>query len=243
MRLPADRDYVILGAGGHAKVLAETVRAARGRIRGMTSPSVVDAGRSVLGHPVLGDDRVVDAMRPEEVYLVNGLGSTGDTGRRKLLWDTFRRRGFVFPAIVHPRASVAASARLADGCQILAGAVIQADVAVSQNVVVYTTASIDHECRLGVHSFVAPGAIVCGDVVVGERAHVGPGATIVVAGTGKGSPTDVRPDDIVYKELHIVGALGVEQRFLTRFPRLLLGLFEDSCSSGGDQFDHLSELW
>ncbi len=174
-----DRAYVVLGAGGHAKVMVETLRSSGCRILGLLSADPRQTGKEILGCPVLGDDRVLDDMQPAEIYLVNGLGSVGDTAPRQELWEKFRPRAFQFPAVVHAGATVSPSARLGAASQVLAGAVLQAEVEIGTNAVVYTSASIDHECEIGAHSFIAPGAVLCGSVVVGQCAHIGPGSTIL----------------------------------------------------------------
>jgi acetyltransferase-like isoleucine patch superfamily enzyme len=45
--------------------------------------------------------------------------------------------------------------------------------------VVNSAASVDHDCWIGAHAFIAPGAVLCGGVHVGAGALIGAGAVIV----------------------------------------------------------------
>lgn len=65
------------------------------------------------------------------------------------------------------------------GVQILNGAIIMPGVSICENVLINTGAQIDHNCVIGAHSVISPGAILCGDVTLGECCSVGAGAIIL----------------------------------------------------------------
>ncbi len=171
---------IILGAGGHAKVLLSLAQAAGHTVRGICDPGL--AAKAVVewrGIPVLGGDDVLDEINPENVSLVNGIGQlVGNDGRRHL-FDRLRMKGFSFPQLVHPTAWVASTAQLREGAQIMAGVIIQPDCYIGENSIINTRASIDHDCRIGAHVHVAPGATLCGGVVVENYGFVGSGATVI----------------------------------------------------------------
>lgn len=81
--------------------------------------------------------------------------------------------------LVHPRAWVAATADLAEGCQILAMSAISEETRLGPHCIVNTGASIDHECRLGAGVHVMPGAVLAGMVEVGDFATIGSNATVL----------------------------------------------------------------
>lgn len=80
---------------------------------------------------------------------------------------------------VHPRAWVADSARLGDGCQIMAMAAISEEAVLGRQCLVNTNASVDHECVLGDGAHVMPGATLAGRVTVGDFATIGSNATVL----------------------------------------------------------------
>lgn len=175
-RLP----LLLLGAGGHAKVLLALLTALGQQVSGICDPVLArQNAKEWRGVPVLGDDDALAAVDPTSVGLVNGIGQTvGGTARRQL-HERFKAMGFHFPSLVHPAAWVAAEARLADGVQVMAGAVVQPDCEISENVIINTCAGIDHDVLIGAHAHIAPGASVCGGAIVGAGAFVAAGATVI----------------------------------------------------------------
>lgn len=167
---------VLCGAGGHAKVLLEALRAAGREVLGACVPDPTGWRLATL---CLGDDAWLRQQTPGRFELVNGVGSTGDPRRRIAVFDGFKAFGFSFARVVHPGAIVASDAVLAEGVQVMAGAVIQPGCHLGENALVNTRSSLDHDGNLGAHVHLAPGAIICGGVTVGARSHVGPGATLV----------------------------------------------------------------
>lgn len=174
------KPLVILGAGGHAKVLLSLVTSAGFDVLGVCDPVLADQiGGRWRGVPILGGDAALDAMDPEAIELVNGIGQlVGGTGRIKI-FQRLKVQGYRFPVLVHPSAWVDATADLHEGVQVLAGAIIQADVVVGANSIINTRAGIDHDCCLGEDVHVAPGATLCGDVRVHNRAFIASGATVI----------------------------------------------------------------
>lgn len=175
----AGAPLIVLGAGGHAKVLIDALRLAGRRILFTVDADPARHGGSVAGVSVRGGDDVVLAHAPETVLLVHGLGSTRQCEDRRRLFERMKQRGYRFASVVHPSAVVSPSASLGEGVQVLAGAVVQPGAALEDDVIVNTNASVDHDCQVGRHSHVGPGACLGGGVRVGERTHVGAGATVI----------------------------------------------------------------
>ena len=181
--------FVIVGAGGHASVVAASLRAMSAPIRGMTDRDRSRTGSTAIGVPILGDDGVLERLGPDAVHLANGIGvqprSGGSdppdpgTAHRRLIFIRLTATAFYFPPIVHPSAVIADAAEIANGAQIMAGAVIQPRTVVGENAVVNSSASIDHDCRIEAHAFIAPGVVLCGDVSVGAGTFIGAGAVIL----------------------------------------------------------------
>lgn len=168
---------IVLGTGGHARVVVDALRSAGATILGVVAP-LTDA-HSIPGLDHLGDDDAVVQFTPDSVLLANGVGSVAPPLQRRALFELFKRRGYQFVTIRHPFSSVARDARLDEGAQIMAGAVVQTGADVGANVIINTRASIDHECRIGDHCHIAPGATLSGSVHIGIGVHVGTGATII----------------------------------------------------------------
>lgn len=170
---------IVLGAGGHGKVLVDALQLAGATILGLTDARPDLHGSAVLGAPVLGGDEVIARHGTNDVLLVNGIGTTRAEAARRLQYERFSRQGYRFATVVHPSAIVARDVVLEEGAQVLAGAVVQTGSRIGCNAIVNTRASVDHDCIVGAHAHVAPGATLSGAVVVGEGAHVGTGAAVI----------------------------------------------------------------
>lgn len=197
----------ILGGGGHAKVLIEALLAGCVKIAGIVDPDPSLAGRSLLGVMVLGGDDVVLRHAPDEIRLVNGLGSIALPKERKDLFERYAALGFSFATVVHPSAVVASDVELAEGVQVMAGAVIQPGSRLGRNAIVNTRSSVDHDCRIGDHVHLAPGVTLSGAVTVGDAAHIGTGAT-VIQGVTIGGGALIAAGAVVIKDIP-AGAVAV----------------------------------
>jgi UDP-perosamine 4-acetyltransferase len=170
---------LILGAGGHAKVLIDALQTQGRAILGCTDLDPAKRGSTVNAVQILGGDEYVLTLEPRGTLLVNGVGSVNLPDVRRAVFERFKAAGFTFATVVHPRATVSAQAILEEGAQVMAGAVVQTNAVIGANTIVNTGAVIDHDCRIGAHCHVAPGCSLSGTVSVGESSHVGTGAVIV----------------------------------------------------------------
>ena len=189
---------VVIGAGGHAKVLIETLQQQGAELVVLTDAAPERRGRQVLGWPVSGGDELVLAQDPARVRLVNALGSVnrGTLERRRAAYERFTARGFRFAQVVHGAAVVSSHAHLDEGAQVMAGAVIQPGVRIGENCIVNTSASVDHDCTIGAHCHIAPGVRLSGRVELGDQVHVGTGA-VVVQGVRIGAGTVIGAGAVV----------------------------------------------
>lgn len=180
------RPVIVLGAGGHAKVLIDALQARSIPIRGILDNDPAKQGEEILGILVLGTDEKLKEWTPKEVVLVNGLGSTESLLPRAALHERMRAEGYVFLSVIHPSAVVSPHARLGEGVQIMAGAVVQAGARLGDGCIVNTGALVDHDCALDEHVHVAPGAVLSGGVTIGSNTHIGT-STAVIQGICIGS--------------------------------------------------------
>ncbi|GLO80043.1 acetyltransferase [Sulfitobacter pontiacus] len=190
---------VLLGAGGHARSLLGLLTARGLCAAGCIAPTA-PAEVWPKDCPWLGDDAALDALDSDRVALVNGVGSVGSTALRRKVFDAARARGFTFPAVVHPSVIRAEDVTLADGAQVLAGAILQAGVTVGENALLNTGCIVDHECQIGAHAHLAPGVTLSGGVTIGSSVHVGTSA-VVIQGICIGNGAIVGAGAVVTKDV------------------------------------------
>jgi len=203
---------VILGAGGHARVLLETLRVLGVPVVGFVAPS---AEGSRLGDvPWLGSDTALSVL-DDGVEVVNGVGSAGSAERRAAAHATGKAAGLRFRTVVHPSAVVDGSAELGAGSQILAGSLVGVAARIGADVIVNSGAIVEHDCVVGAHSHVAPGAVLAGDVAVGESTHIGLGSR-VIQGVTIGSACVIGAGAVVLHDIPDgTTAVGVPARILS----------------------------
>lgn len=175
MNLPV----IILGAGGHAKVLIEALLASSAVIKGIVDSNPTLVGSRLLGVPVLGGDDVVDEFTPSQIRLVNGVGSIGLPLKRQQVFEKLKAMGYDFATVIHPSAVIASDVVLSEGAQLMAGAVIQPGTHIGCNTIINTRASVDHDCIIGDHVHISPGVTLSGGVSVETGSHIGTGATVI----------------------------------------------------------------
>jgi len=191
---------LLLGAGGHAKVILETIRISGGIVSGVIERGDHARDQDFSGVPVLGGDDIVMTYSPDLVLLVNGVGGIGVNPVRKQLFEYFSGRGYQFARVVHPFTWVASDVQLGAGVQVMAGAVLQPGCVVGENSIINTRSSIDHDCVIGQHVHIAPGVTLSGGVRIGTGSHIGTGATII-QGISVGSDALVAAGAVITKDV------------------------------------------
>jgi len=211
--LPA---VILIGGGGHARILADSLRLGGRHVLGFTAPQIEP--ELAPGISWLGDDSALSDQDPAAVELANGLGSTGSTCARRQLFAAWCQRGFRFANICHPSAAVSElDVVLGEGCQLLAGSVVGPGVRLAANVLINSRAVVEHDCEIASHSHVATGAVLCGTCRVGEGVHIGAGACII-QGITIGSGAIIAAGSVVTRDVEpltlIAGVPAVHKRAL-----------------------------
>lgn len=181
-------------------MLIGAIRSAQAfRIRGILDKKL-KRGVSVLGFPVLGNDDLL--MQPEnrDYLLVLGIGSVRAGYVRKEIYERYRGLGYEFPVIRHASTLMDPGVEIEDGCQIMAGVVVQTDAHIGANCILNTACIVEHDCLIAAHGHVGPGAVLGGGVTVGEGSLVGLGAR-VLPGIKIGRGTTIGAGAVVIRDV------------------------------------------
>ncbi|MFZ5445975.1 MAG: acetyltransferase [Myxococcota bacterium] len=201
---------LVFGAGGHGRVVAETVLALGLRVDGFIDDGV-PAGTVVLGLPVLGGSSWLKDQPPRVVAL--GLG---DNRRREEVGCQLEEEGHTLGTFVHPTAWISMTSKLGAGTVAMARVVVNAEARVGRGVILNTGCIVEHECDVGDFAHLSPSATLGGRAVVGRRTHVGIGATLLHLAR-VGDDCVVGGGAVVLKELAAgLTAVGVPARPLAR---------------------------
>jgi acetyltransferase EpsM len=171
--------FLIWGASGHGKVVADLVRSLDHEVIGYFDRDAARVGTAAdrVGTRVLATEAqaLQDATLPfGATAIALGIGANGARARAFA-----RLGGWPVPALAHPCASVSASASIGRGTIVLAGAIVNADALVHDAVIVNSGAIVEHDCVVGTAAHISPNAVLAGGVHVGAETWVGAMAVVI----------------------------------------------------------------
>lgn len=167
----AHNAVIVIGAGGHARPVLEALR-----LLGIPVAALLDEAPSrppVLGQAVNGGLDLLGAIPAAGAVIAIGHNAT-----RLRLAEVARAAGLALPTLVHPAALVSAHARLGEGVQVMARAVIGPEASLGALCLINTGAIVEHECVLAAGVHLGPGTVLCGGVLIGALSLIGAGVTV-----------------------------------------------------------------
>lgn len=191
---------ILIGAGGHAKVVYDTLRCVNPTI----SVDVRDDNPALTGRRFF-ECFIATPSVPEVVISRHAHVAIGNNAVRKRLCDRLREKGYSLLTVIHPSASISSCAQISEGVFVAAHAVIGPNAVVGAGAIINHSAVVDHDCIIGGWAHMGPNATLGGSVEVGDGALIGAGAILlpgvkvgVRATVGAGAVvTRVVPDDAV----------------------------------------------
>jgi sugar O-acyltransferase (sialic acid O-acetyltransferase NeuD family) len=204
-------DVVIIGAGGHASVIFDSLTSGDGdrRVVGFVD---VDASKhgQMLGVPVVGN---FDTFRTADVrHFAMGIGNNGARGRE---FTRLRASGLEPVTVIHRSAVISRLARVGVGTVAMANVVVNNGADIGEDVILNTGCSIDHHCVVGPHAHIAPGAVLAGAVTVGDYTLIGAGA-VVIPGVRIGSRCTIAAGAAITRDVPdgtlVAGVPGIVKR-------------------------------
>ncbi len=185
-------DLLIVGAGGHGRVVAETAELT-GRWENIVFLDDRMDTDTVLGHKIIGKlneyERFTNKCKDAIVCI-------GDNEKRLDLIEKLLKVGYKVPVIIHPKASVSKYSNIGEGSVILAGAVVNTGVSIGRGCIININSCVDHDCIIedGVH--IVSGAIIRSMARIGRLSTIRAGAC-VKAGTVLNANTIICQGEVV----------------------------------------------
>lgn len=160
---------VIIGAGGHGKVVADIALK-----NGYTDICFVDdrISGSVMMFPVVGTSTDIERLNDGKTDFVVAIG---DNGTRKKIAEQYAVN---WVSLIHTSAQIAFNATIGKGTVVMANAVINACARVGIHCIVNTGAIVEHDNTIGDYVHLSPSVALGGTVRVGALTHIGIGATV-----------------------------------------------------------------
>lgn len=170
---------ILLGGGGHASVVAEILLSQGREIIAVVSPEPIAERAVFKGIKRLTSDGDVACFSASDVKLVNGVGMMPGSVMRQKINEHFLAQGYQFDTVISPDAVVSPYAIIEQGCQVFAGAIVQTGATIGAHSIINSKALVEHDCVLGEHNHVAPGATLCGQVTTKRNVFIGAGAIVI----------------------------------------------------------------
>jgi UDP-perosamine 4-acetyltransferase len=171
---------ILIGAGGHCKVVLDAIRLAKKyKVIGI-SDIKAKIGQKILGIPVIcTDSQLRNYYKKGNKNCFITVGAINDFKIRMDLFNKIKKIGFAFPNIIHPNSTVSNFTQLGEGNYIACAAIINAGTSIGNNCIINTGSVIEHDCQVGDFVNIAPGTIINGGVKIGRGTQIGSGSVVV----------------------------------------------------------------
>lgn len=165
------KDVIIIGAGGHAKVIADIIYKSGDNLIGFLDDNLANKGKEIyLGKKVLGTTK--DIKNYNKNYFIIGIGN--NSIRKKIN----NENNLKLYSAIHPSAIIAEDVKIGTGSVIMAGVVINPGTVIGKNCIINTSSSLDHDNLLEDYVHISPGAHLAGTVSVKEGTWICTGAIV-----------------------------------------------------------------
>lgn len=170
------KKLLLIGGGGHCSSVLSSVLA----LSKYEEVGIVDfTDDPVMGVSVVGRDEDLSTLKISgwtDAFVT--VGSIGNTGLRRRLYQMIKELGFTVPSIVDPSAILAQNVKIREGCFVGKGVILNSGTEIGECAIINTGAVIEHDCKIGAFAHISPGTVLCGQAKVGNDSHVGAGSIV-----------------------------------------------------------------
>ena len=182
------KNVIILGAGGHAKAIAECVLKSGDNLIGFLDDNIELQNKEIYeGKKVIG--KLNDIDKYQNNYFIIGIGNNKI---RKQIASKYNLKWYT---AIHPSTIIATDVEIGEGSVIMPGVTINVSTKIGKHAIINTAASLDHDNIIEDYVHISPGSHIAGTVVIKESSWICIGATV--------------SNNIVIGENNIIGAGAV----------------------------------
>ena len=172
-----NKNIVIIGAGGHAKVIADIIDKSKDIVIGFLDDNktrneiiIKEKQYKVIGK--INDCNKIQLEHPDFEFII----AIGDNKIRKQIAEKYRELKFY--TAIHPSSQIALDVEIKQGTVVMANVCINTSAKVGKHCIINTGAVVEHDNKIEDYVHISPNATLCGTVEIGELTHVGAGTTI-----------------------------------------------------------------
>lgn len=170
---------MIIGSGGHSKVIVDIVLKERKYSIAGFIDGKVQKGNKVLGYEILGNEEHLSHLI-DEFDIFGGIIAVGDNYVRHMLVKKIKNlhKDFNFVNCIHPSAQIAYDVVIGEGNAIMPGTSINTSTVIGNHCIINTNCSVDHDNLIKDFISFAPNSSSGGNTSVGQFSAIGIGAAL-----------------------------------------------------------------
>lgn len=202
-KFDANKDVLLLGAGGHCKVIVDAIKSWHGdfNIIGVTDNDETKFEQTVLGIPIIGNDGIIwDLFECGLRKVFISIGMVKNYHPRNKIYHKISDMGFELVNVIHGTSIISKTVTIGKGNAILAGSILNTEVKIGDNCIVNSGSIIEHECIIGNNVHIAPGVSISGQVSIEDNCMIGVGASLI-QGVRIGEGSIVGAGSVVTKDI------------------------------------------
>lgn len=207
--IDCDKQCIILGAGGHAKVVADTIiRQGIYKLVGFIDNKATNK-RIIDEYYVIGDDSFLPQLFTDGVSnIAIGIGFIKPNSFRKQLFIKLSGIGFNLPPIIDDSATVSKYVSVKRGVYIGKKCVVNPNVLIKEGAIINSASIIEHDSVINEYSHVSVSAVICGGCNIGSNTFIGANAT-VIQGINIAPNCLIGAGAIITKDIELPGSIVV----------------------------------
>lgn len=163
------RRIVIIGAGGHGKVVYDTIM----RLSDFEIVGFVDQNMPINSEIIDGCRVILSQSELSKLPLLTDcfVVAIGNNEIRNKIFS--EASNFSVPAtIVHPQAFVGADVQLQEGSVIFANSTITSGSSIGKNTIINANVVVDHDCKIGSHVHLKIGALIGSNSIISDSTTI-----------------------------------------------------------------------
>lgn len=168
------KKVVIIGAGGHAKVIADIIHKSKDRLLGFLDDNLEKGKKVISEYEVIGKIEECLQLRKQDEN-IEFVVAIGNNKVRKEISNKYELKYYT---AIHPSTQIGIDVEFQEGTVVMANACINSSTKIGKHCIINTGAIIEHDNNIENYVHISPNACLAGTVRVGENTHIGIGAVV-----------------------------------------------------------------
>lgn len=168
------KKVVIIGAGGHAKVIADIIQKSQDIVLGFLDDNLEKGKKVICDYEVLGTVEECLQLKEQDEN-IEFIIAIGNNLIRKQIANKYQLKYYT---ATHPSTQIGIDVEIQEGTVVMANACINSSAKIGKHCIINTGAIIEHDNIIDNYVHISPNASLAGTVKVGENTHIGIGAVV-----------------------------------------------------------------